>query len=86
METITTRRRRRKQPRGKSSSREFYYVGPSTPFQKRQHIQTIHTRGPLRNIQCEALDQNTQEQWKRQTVIGCVICWQHLKKIHQLRI
>ena len=65
-----SRRRRTKQTRGKTSSREFYYVGPAPPFQRRQHFQTIHTRGPLRNIQCEALDQNTQEQCKRQTVVG----------------
>ena len=78
--------KKRKQSGGKTSSREFYYVGPPTPFQRRQHIQTIHTRGPLRNIQCEALDQKTQQQCKRQTVVGCGICWQHLKKLHQLRI
>ena len=80
--------KKRKQSGGKTSSREFYYVGPPTPFQRRQHIQTLYTRGPLRNIQCEALDQKPQHQCKRQTVVGCGICWQHLKNysVHQLRI
>ena len=46
----------------------------------------MHTRGAFRNLQCEELDEKTKLQCKRQTVVGCGICWQHLKKLHQLRI
>ena len=54
--------------------------------QTRQGLETVHTRGPLRNLQCEKLDEKTKLQCKRQTVVGCGICWQHLRKLHQLRI
>jgi len=32
------------------------------------------------------LDEKTKLQCKRQTVVGCGICWQHLRKLYQLRI
>ena len=53
----TRRERRKRQPPGKSSSREFYYVGPPSTFQTRRGLESVHTRGPLRNIQCEELDE-----------------------------
>ena len=55
-----------------------------TPFQTRQGLESVHTRGLLRNIQCGELDQKPKLQCKRQTVVG--VGWQHLRKLHQLRI
>ena len=72
----TRRERRKRQPPGKSSSREFYYVGPPSTFQTRRGLESVHTRGPLRNIQCEELDEKTKLQCERQTS----------EKLHQLRI
>ena len=70
---------------GRDSSREFYYVGPPAPFQRRAGLEMVHTRGPLINMQCKEMDKNNQ-QCKRKTVIGCGICWQHLKYRHYLKI
>ena len=61
-------------------------MGPPSTFQIRQGLESVHTKGPLRNIQCGELDEKTKLQCKRQTVVGCGICWQHLRKLHQLRI
>ena len=79
-------KRRRKQPLGRDSSREFYYVGPPSALQKRNGIEMVNTRGPLINMQCKEMDKKNNQQCKRQTVIGCGICWQHLKYRHYLKI
>ena len=79
-------KRRRKQPLGRDSSREFYYVGPPSALQKRDGIEMVHTRGPLINMQCKEMDKKNNQQCKRQTVVGCGICWQHLKYRHYLKL
>ena len=78
--------RRRSQLLGRDSSREFYLVVPPTPFQMRQGVEEVHTRGPFINMQWKEMDIKSNEQCKRQTVSECGICWQHLKIRHYLRI
>ena len=60
-------KRRRKQPLGRDSSREFYYVGSPSTLQKRNGVEMVHTRGPLINMQCKEMDKKNNQQCKRQT-------------------
>lgn len=70
----------------KPSSWQFYYVGPADKSQRRRGVTLVKTSSPLVNIPCIIKDTKTKQQCKRRTVIGCGFCWQHLKKMKNLRI
>ena len=81
-----------------NSSYEFYYVGRPTQRQLREHVHIPHWHGRLKSIKCQErtwvytkrqgvnYKAKIGKQCGRRTVIGTMICWQHLKDRHNLFI
>ena len=81
-----------------NSSYEFYYVGRPTQRQLRNHVYIPHWHGRLKSIKCQERSwvytkkhgvkykAKIGKQCGRITVIGTMICWQHLRQRHNLFI
>ena len=83
---LTRRKAQKSKKVGIPSSKQFYYLGPPSKGQLKKGIEEVRTTGPLINLQCSNIDPKSKQQCKRRTVIGCGICWQHLRKNNKLRI